>query len=257
MMYRAYSTAILGSVFGLLAAPVAAHGLTSSKVDFSSTSEEGATAAHVQAAATLGTTDMGRVSAYQEDTTLWTIRAGVTFLRLADKVDLNVGGAPYPGTALSTKWHATPTIQVGRFLTPHVALNLTLGLPPTIDVYGGGSIAALPKLGKVTYGPVALTAQYHLVRSGVVRPYVGAGAAYMIVFKTKDGAFQNLRVTNDLGPIFEAGTDIMFRKDVGVFLDAKKALLRPRTTGSFFGAPVEGKTRLDPWALSAGVAYHF
>lgn len=241
MMFRVNSTALVGGALGLLAAPAIANGFT----------ESGSTEASGN---TQGQSDR---SISKEDTTRWTIRAGVTALRLADKVNLNVGGAPYPGTALSTKWHATPTIQIGRFLTKHVAANLTLGLPPTIDVYGGGSIAALPKLGKVTYGPVALTAQYHFVRSGAFRPYVGAGAAYMIVFKTKDGAFQNLRVKNDLGPIFEAGTDIMFAKDLGLFVDAKRALLRPRTTGNFFGAPVEGKTRLDPWALSAGVSYHF
>lgn len=190
------------------------------------------------------------------DATAWTIRAGLTSLTLADRVDLSVGGAPYPGADLSTFEHWTPTIQVGRFITRKVAVNLTIGLPPEIDIYGGGSIGALPKLGQVRYGPTALTAQYHFTRSGRVRPYVGAGASYMIVFGTKDGAFQDLKVKNDLGWAFEAGTDLMISNRVAIFADVKKALLRPVTTGVFMGSDVVGKTRLDPWAFSGGIALH-
>jgi outer membrane protein W len=42
-----------------------------------------------------------------------------------------------------------------------------------------------------------------------------------------------------------------------MFVDVKKALLRPRSTGIFEGMPVVGKTRLDPWAFTAGAAFHF
>lgn len=186
----------------------------------------------------------------------WVIRAGLTSLTLADKVDLSVGGAPFPGAGLSTFEHYTPTVQVGYMITPQVAVNATLGLPPTIDVYGAGSIGALPKLGRVTYGPTALTVQYHPLTSGWIRPYVGAGLSYMIVFGTKDGAFQNLKVGNDLGWALEAGTDLMIGRRWGLFFDVKKAGLRPRATGTFASAPVVGKTRLDPWAFSGGLVFH-
>lgn len=186
----------------------------------------------------------------------WVVRAGLTTLALADKVHLDVGGAPYPGAGISTFEHYTPTVQVGYMITPKIALNATLGLPPTIDVYGAGSIGALPKLGRVTYGPTALTVQYHPFRTGWIRPYVGAGLSYMIVFKTEDGAFKNLRVGNDLGWAVEAGTDLMINRHWGMFIDFKKAGLRPRATGTFNGVPVVGKTRLDPRAISGGVVLH-
>ncbi len=185
------------------------------------------------------------------------IRAGFTTLTLADRIDLSVGGAPYPGADLSTFEHHTPTVQIGHFLTHHIALNACLGFPPTIDVYGGGTIGALPKLGRVTYGPTALTLQYHPLREGRIRPYVGAGLSYMIVFGTKDGAFQNLDVSNDLGWAFEVGTDFMINSRWGMFVEAKKALLRPTSTGTFNGLPVRGETRLDPWAFTGGVVARF
>jgi outer membrane protein len=185
----------------------------------------------------------------------WVIRAGLTSLTLADQIDLSVGGAPFPNADLSTFEHHTPTVQIGYMVTPTVAVTATLGVPPTINVFGGGSIGALPRLGRVTYGPTALTLQYHPIRSGWLRPYVGAGLSYMIVFGTKDGAFEDLKVKNDLGWALEAGTDLMVDRRWGMFLDVKKAGLRPTATGTFAGAPVVGKTRLDPWAFSAGVVF--
>ncbi len=204
-----------------------------------------------------GSPDSETGPALRRDDTRWTIRAGLTSLRLADQIDLSVGGAPFPGAGLSTFEHATPTVQIGYFLTDNIALNATLGIPPTVAVYGGGTIGALPKLGEVTYGPTALTVQFHPLRDGRIRPYVGAGVSYMIVFDTEDGAFQDLEVTNDFGLAFEAGTDFMITDRWGLFVDVKHALLRPTATGTFMGAPVVGETRLDPWAYSAGITFHF
>ena len=195
--------------------------------------------------------------AITEDTTKWTIRAGLSSLELADKVNLNIGGAPTPGAALSTREHFTPSIQIGRYLTKNIALNATLGLPPTIDIFGGGTIGGVGKLGKVTYGPTAFTVQYHFTRSGRIRPYVGAGLSYMIVFGSKDAAITNLKIGDDVAPAFEIGTDLMVDNSKALFIDVKKALLRPSTYGSFGGAPVVGKTQLDPWVFSTGMAFHF
>ena len=191
------------------------------------------------------------------DTSKWLVKVGLTNLRLADGVDLKVAGAPYPGTALSTFEHQTPTLQLTRFFTQNIAANLTVGVPPSISIYGAGTIGAVPKLGKVTYGPATMTLQYHPWRQGLFRPYVGVGAAYMIVFGTKDGAFQNLKVGDDVAWAFEAGTHVMVQSRVSLFVDLKKALLRPSTYGTFNGMAVEGKTRLDPWAATGGMAFHF
>ena len=39
--------------------------------------------------------------------------------------------------------------------------------------------------------------------------------------------------------------------------DGSYALLRPKAYGTYQGLPVEGKTRLEPRALSGGVSFHF
>lgn len=183
------------------------------------------------------------------------VKLGLTNLVLADKIDLTVGGAPFPGAGLSTFEHQTVSVQFAYFFTDFLAANATLGFPPTISIYGAGTIGALPRLGKATYGPTAFTLQWHPVTSGNVRPYLGIGGSYMITFDTEDGAFGDLEVENDLGFAFEAGIDFPFDDRLSLFLDAKKALLRPKATGTFMGAPVVGETRLDPWALTAGVSF--
>ena len=75
----------------------------------------------------------------ETDTTKWVLRGGLTSLTLADKVALSVGGAVYPGAGLSTYEHQTPSIQIGRYLTQNIAVNATLGFPPTIDIRGAGT----------------------------------------------------------------------------------------------------------------------
>lgn len=187
----------------------------------------------------------------------WAVRAGLSALELADRAQMVVGGTALSGEGISTFEHHTPSIQIGRFLTRNVAVNATLGLPPKIDIFGAGSIGGLPKLGRISYGPTALTLQYHFRRSGRIRPYVGAGASYLIVFDTTDGAFQDLKVKNDLGPAFEAGTDFMIARDFGLFVDVKKAFLRPKASGTFEGASVEVATKLDPWVFSGGFLFSF
>lgn len=197
------------------------------------------------------------------DETKWVVRGGLTSLTLADKADLTVGGTPFPGASLATVEHWTPTVQVGYFIMPNIAINFMGGIPPKIAVRGGGTLGplpaltGLPNLGNVRYGPMALTAQYHFTRSGRIRPYVGVGASYMVVFGTDDGSFENLDVDDDLGFAFEAGAELMVSNRMGLSFDVKKALLRPKAYGTFNGAPVEAKTRLDPWAFTGGVSFHF
>ena len=196
-------------------------------------------------------------AAAQEAPTNWYVHGGLTRLSLADEIKLNFAGAPVPGADIHTKPSYTPTVQVGRYVGHNVAVSLTVGLPPHIEIQGRGTLQPFGKLAETTYGPCVLTLQYHPVRTGPIQPYIGAGAAYMIIFSTKDAAFQNVRIANDLAPALEAGTDIMIGRRVGLFVDAKKAFLRTTATGTFGGAPVVGKVRLDPWAFTAGVSVHF
>lgn len=187
----------------------------------------------------------------------WFIRAGVTGLSLADGLKLKLAGTPVPGAALNTKNHATPTLQIGREIGPHLAVELTIGIPPNIDITGRGTLQPLGKLADTTYGPCLLVLQYRPLRHGTIQPYLGAGVGYMIVFDADDGAFKDIEIDNDVGPALEAGTDIMLSERAGIFLDVKKAFLRTDARGTFGGAPVMARAKLDPWAVSVGATFRF
>ena len=207
--------------------------------------------------AALATASFAAPAAAQTPDQKWFVRGGVTQLTLADEIDLSVAGTDIPGTALDTKSHYTPTVQIGRFIGRNFAASLTVGIPPHIEINGAGTLEPYGKLAETTYGPATLTLQYRPIREGTIQPYVGAGLAYMLVFSTDDAAFQDVEIDDDLAPALEGGVDFMLNDRYGIFVDAKKAFLRTEARGTFGGAPVVGQVRLDPWALSAGVTFRF
>lgn len=188
----------------------------------------------------------------------WFVRPGITGISMADGLTLSLAGTPVPDTDDNTKFHVTPTIQIGRFIGDNFSIALTVGIPPTIDVDGKGPVLGpLGKLASTTYGPATLMAHYRPVKSGTVQPYLGAGLCYMIVFDADDGAFENVEIDNDIGPAFEVGADIMLTKKHGLFVEVKKAFLRTDARGTFMGAPVDARAKLDPWAFSIGGVIRF
>lgn len=196
-------------------------------------------------------------AAAQEGERKWFARGGVIALSLRDKLDLTFGGQPVPGADMNTGTHFTPVFQIGRRVGSDFAIVFTGGVPPSIDIHGRGALEPFGKLAGTTYGPMTLTGQYRPIRTGTVQPYAGAGLVYMIVFDTDDAAFRDVEIENDLGPVVEAGTDIMFNERFGLFVEAKKGFLNPTARGTFSGLPVVGKTKLDPWGFSAGVTVRF
>lgn len=208
-------------------------------------------------ACALAATFAASPAAAQSRDAQWFARAGATRLKLADEIELTFAGAPVPNAGIRTKAHYTPTVQAGRFIGDRFAVALTVGLPPHIEIRGSDALQPFGKLAETTYGPAVLTLQFRPLRTGTVQPYVGAGAAYMKIFSTKDAAFRDVEIDDDLSAALEVGTDIMFNERYGIFLDAKKAFLRTEARGTFSGAPVVGQVRLDPWAFSAGATIRF
>jgi outer membrane protein len=209
------------------------------------------------AAALIGAACVAAPAHAQDGEPKWFARAGVSGLDLEDKLKLSFAGSPVPGADLSTKTHYTPSLQIGRFVGHAFAISFTGGVPPHIDIQGKGALEPFGKLAETTYGPATLTVQYRPLRSGAFQPYVGAGAAYMLIFSTTDAAFKDVEIDDDLSPAVEAGTDIMFNPRYGIFLEAKKAFLRTEARGTFGGAPVVGQVKLDPWVFSAGATFRF
>ena len=99
--------------------------------------------------------------------------------------------------------------------------------------------------------------QYHFNRGGMVQPYVGAGASFLVVFDTKDGVMQNLKAKSSVGTALQAGADVMFNDRWGGFVDVKKAYVSTVAKGTLGGAPVRADVKVDPIVTNVGLTYRF
>lgn len=215
--------------------------------------------AKVTTTAILVAATLGAQTAKAEDDK-WRIRVGPAQVLYDESASLGVGGAPLPGGNVSIKDNTTLLVEFGYRFTPEWSAGLTIGYPPTASVQGEGSAAALGKLGSVTYGPAALTLQYQFNTNGTFKPYVGAGPAYFVVFKTRDGALAEFDAENAWGSVLQAGIEYEVSKKIDVFVDVKKLFLDTSATGSvtaFDGAPATASVTLDPLVVHVGVVFNF
>ena len=182
--------------------------------------------------------------------------AGI-FLDAGAKI-YTVPGGRIAGATIKIPPQVTATAEIGYRFTPNWGVSVTLGVPPTADIYGSGSVAAFGKFGSNVYGPIAVTGHYHLTTFGRFQPYIGIGPAYMIAFDSRDGAISNMQVRSAWGAVAQVGADYMITDHFGLFIDYKKAYLRTEAVGVAFGVtPIYAKVKLDPSIVSGGLTYRF
>jgi outer membrane protein len=179
-----------------------------------------------------------------------------------DGLNLTVAGQAVPGAALHYNHVYSGLLEIGYSFSQDFSGVLSVGWPPALTAYGNGTITPYGKMLGTTIGPSALTVQYKPFHDGFFQPYVGAGGSYMIIFSTHDGAVQNAKLTNDLAPEVEAGSDFMLQEDLGIFVEVKKAFLTTHATGNIplapgVIAPISGHVSLDPWVYGTGVRFSF
>lgn len=185
------------------------------------------------------------------------IRTGPATLFLSEDAKVKAAGARIPGGTISIDDHSTGTLEFGYQFTPNLGLGFTGGFPPTVDIYGAGTLTSLGKFGSITYGPTALALQYTFTDFGRIKPYVGAGPMFMFVFNTKDAALDDLKVKSAIGATFQAGVDLDVTDRWGFYLDVKKAYLRTKSTGSLGGVPISTDVKLDPLVIGGGIKVRF
>ncbi len=158
-----------------------------------------------------------------------------------------------------------PTLAVEYFVTPNISAE-TICCFTQHHVSGTGTLAAATEIvDHVLVLPATLTLKYHLPLEGGIKPYIGAGPSLFIYFGEKPGSsivplgVTKMNFSNGIGFALQAGVDIpVGDKGLGISLDAKKYFMD--TTAHFFAGNAEvltTKHSLDPWVVSAGLAYRF
>jgi outer membrane protein len=179
--------------------------------------------------------------------------------------DINVN---LPGLPATTQTKASdnfvPTLAVEYFLTNNVSIETIAGTTQH-DV---DAVAGLPAGAELVSDalllPATVTAKVHFDAGGF-KPYLGAGVAYFIWLKDDPGAatlplgVTETNLSDEFGFALQAGFDLPVNdKGLGLTVDVKRYFID--TTARWFVGntlAIETEHKLDPWVISAGLAYRF
>lgn len=191
------------------------------------------------------------------------IRAGAAGIFYNPSTTVHAGGGTVPGAESSIDANFTLALDLGIFpfaghgLLDGLAFSLGLGLPLKATVKGAGSFDGAGTLAKTTYGPAVLAAHYHLRSLPYVKPYLGAGITYAIIFDTEDGAMTDASVDPAFGAVFVGGVDVPLGDRWGLFADAKLVRLSVTANGNFAGMPATTDLTLNPLVITLGASARF
>jgi len=178
------------------------------------------------------------------------------------EVETDIVGLP-AATQTEANDNVVPTVAIEYFLSENLSLETICCLTQhDVDAISGLPGAELVADAKLI--PATITVKYHF-DLGAARPYIGAGAAYFIFLGEDPGAatlplgVTDFDLSDKFGLALQAGVDVPLNdRGLGISLDAKRYLI-DTTARWFVGDTVAIQTehQLDPWVVSAGLAYRF
>ena len=188
----------------------------------------------------------------------WFARLGLTAAAYHPGATIATNGGIIPGATASASSNFTTTFEVGYDVTKNISASIFSGFPPKPHIDGRGTVASLGTLGKVRYGPMIISANYHFPKVAGFRPYAGGGAAYAIILKEFDGAVTQLNAHNNWGSVLQGGVERQLTRKLDLFVDFKEVWLSINAEGFLNGnVPVKARVKLDPSLVSMGIKFHF
>lgn len=180
-----------------------------------------------------------------------------------ERVNVNVAGIPAT-TQTEANNNVTPTIAIEYFITNNISIETIAGMTQhDVDAVAGLPVGA-ELVSDAKLIPATVTAKFHFDLGGV-KPYVGAGPAYFLWVADDPGAatlplgVTKTTLSNELGLALQAGFDVPIGDEgFGFSVDVKRYFID--TTARWFVGntlAIETEHNLDPWVISAGVAYRF
>jgi outer membrane protein len=179
------------------------------------------------------------------------------------EVETDLIGLPAGSQTRATDSYV-PTVAIEYFVSPNFSFETICCVTPH-DVRGTGGLAGAELIDDAIILPASLTAKYHFDLGGGLKPYVGAGPTYFLIFSEDVGAdaaalgVTDTDLSDELGFVLQAGFDVPLNdRGLGLSLDAKRYFVGTTATFSA-GNTVALQTEhdLDPWVVSAGLAFRF
>lgn len=180
-----------------------------------------------------------------------------------EDVNVDIVGLP-AGTQTKANDNFVPTVAIEYFLSNNFSLETIAG----VTQHDVDAVSGLPEGAELVSDakiiPASLTAKAHFDAGGV-KPYLGAGVTYWLIFDEKPGAASiplgatDFNFDNEFGFLLQAGVDVPLGEEgFGLSLDAKRYFID--LEAQWFAGnslAIETEHKLNPWVLSAGVSYTF
>jgi len=179
------------------------------------------------------------------------------------EVNTDIIGLP-ANSQTSASDSVVPTIAAEYFFTPRFSVETICCVTPH-DVRGEGGLAGAELIDDAIILPATFTAKYHFQIGENLKPYLGAGPTYFMIFSEEVGrdaaalGATDVDLSDELGFVLQAGADVKLNdRGLGLSFDVKRYFVD--TTATFnAGQAVALQTQheLDPWVVSLGLAYRF
>lgn len=171
----------------------------------------------------------------------------------------------FSGERVSVDNSAMPEVDVTYMATDQIGFELIAATTKHSASGRTGTTGGIGKLASTWVLPPTLTAQYHFLPDGKVRPYVGAGINYTIFYNEDassalEDAVGKTRVhmSDSFGWAAQAGVDIDLNDRLFLNLDVKYIDIDTTARLSTTAAGVQKvRLNLDPLVFGVGVGMRF
>lgn len=132
------------------------------------------------------------------------------------------------------------------------------GLESHLTVRSAGSdFIVNTDLGRAQIYPITAIVQWHPLEHGTFRPYLGIGAAHIILRDIEKRSDLNVRFNDPTGLAVDGGFRLRFSRRWSAIADARYVAIETRTTATFVGTNAATELHVRPLIVSVGGAYRF
>jgi outer membrane protein len=123
----------------------------------------------------------------------------------------------------------------------------------------GSDFVTVADLGYAQIYPITAILQWHMLEGTALRPYIGAGAGYMILRNISKQTFglNGVNFDNSFGLVVDGGLEISLSKRWSILGDARYTPIERTARATFLGASSSAKIDVKPLTVSTGLAFRF
>jgi outer membrane protein len=152
-------------------------------------------------------------------------------------------------------------VGVNWFFSDRVSLETKVAaLESNLRVrIAGSDYIAFANLGRAQIYPITAIVQWHLNEHGAIRPYLGAGAGYILLHNVshKVGSLQGVEFEDPIGFVIDGGLEWRLSSRWGLSGDVRYVPIESKSNVTFTGTQSAARIHVKPLLASAGVVYHF